>query len=138
MFFFFASGSSDLCSELQYFDTYISLPRPSETFSLRTLASPSLFASLGLLFSRSASHHWATYSASQPMGSGLSPRFSSTSLESGYKETGLVSMRLLLGTQPEGSSMVDLRWRQTGKKGSSGLVALLTRGTETVSGKLFP
>ena len=79
-FFFFASGSSDLCSELQYFDTYISLPRPSETFSLRTLAFPSLFASLGLLFSRSASHHWATCSASQSMGSGLSPKFSSYKL----------------------------------------------------------
>lgn len=62
--------------------------------------------------------------------------FPLTNLESGYKETRLVSVTLLLGTQPEGSSVVDLRWRQNGKARETGCP--LTRGAKAISEKLFP
>lgn len=51
--FVLTSGSAYLCSVLQFFDDDIPLPKPSETCSLCTRASPSLFARSGLLFFRS-------------------------------------------------------------------------------------
>lgn len=51
--FFLTSGSAYLCNVVHYFDTDIPLPKPSETCSLCTRASPSLFARFGLLFFRS-------------------------------------------------------------------------------------